>query len=132
MRRAIKHTDMKKRFVITIFILAIFLFFGCQHARLRIAQPLPKSCLAGDNKLCEKDKSNLENKFKNSERKIYEVHQKYFLGGLLPRKYELNESTYCPESGIYEILQYYTFKDALLEQLTAFIYSPRTVRISCH
>jgi|JI9StandDraft_2_1071091.scaffolds.fasta_scaffold37086_2 hypothetical protein len=126
------HIVMEKRIVITILILAMTLLFGCQHARLRIAQPLPKSCQAGDIKLCEKDKLNLENKLKNSERKIHEVHQKYYLGGLFPRKYELNESSFCPDSGIYEILQYYTFKDALLEQLTAFIYSPRTVRITCH
>ncbi len=110
----------------------MLLVFHCQHARLLIAKPLPKTCQAEDSKSCEKDKILLENKIKNSERKTYEVNQKYYLGGLFPRKYELNESTFCPESGIYEILQYYTFKDALYEQLTGFIYSPRTVRITCY
>jgi hypothetical protein len=104
----------------------------CQHARLRIARPLPQSCQISDVKTCEKDKLLLESKINSLDKKTFEVHQTYYLGGLIPRRYEMNESTYCPHTGIYEILQYYTFKDALFEQLTAFIYSPRTVKITCY
>lgn len=120
-----------KNKIIRLILIIIFPFaFYCQHARLRIAAPLPKGCQIGENKKCEIEKIPLESK--NPIKKTFEINQKYYFGGLFPRKYELNESSYCKDSGIYEILQYYTFKDALLEQLTAFIYSPRTVRITCY
>lgn len=114
----------------TLFIILFLL--NCQHARLRVSPPLPKSCQSENQKQCEKDKIEFQEKLKSSEKSFKEIHQVYYLGGLFPRKYEIQESKYCPDSGIYEILQYYTFKDALFEQLTVFIYSPRTVRITCY
>ncbi|HMW03771.1 MAG TPA: hypothetical protein PK079_03255 [Leptospiraceae bacterium] len=121
-----------KQSKLVVFLSLFFHLIHCQHARLRVAPPLPKSCQMENHKQCEKDKHEFLEKIKTSEKTTKEIHQTYFLGGLLPREYKIQESKYCPDSGIYEILQYYTFEDALFEQLTAFIYSPRTVRITCY
>lgn len=94
----------------------------CQHARVELPPPASASCKKND---CTAS-------LQTDSGKSLSFQHKYYFGGLIPRKYEIKESEVCPGTGIRQIHQYYTFKDAALEQLTAFIYSPRTVKIICY
>lgn len=55
----------------------------------------------------------------------------YWLGGLFPRQIEFDGTKICP-SGIYEIDEYYTLKNAAFTQLTFGIYNPRTIQFTCN
>ena len=66
---------------------------------------------------------------KKGQVKTFEYH--YWLGGMFPRKIEFDGTKICP-SGIYEIDEFYTFKDSALTQATLGIYIPRTLQITCN
>lgn len=129
--KSAKKTVSIHKMLIGILLLSA-LAISCQHARIQVAAPLPASCQNSNSKQCEQDKLALVDPQKIPTNKIFEVHHNYYLGGLFPRKFVIKESTFCQETGIREIHQLYTFMDGILEQLTAFIYSPRTVRITCN
>lgn len=104
------------------FIIILSLLY-CQHARVELPPPAAGPCKKND---CG------STALQTDSGKAQLFHHTYYLGGLIPRKYEIKESEVCPDKGIRQIHQYYTFKDAALEQLTVFIYSPRTVKIICY
>ena len=90
------------------FSLLILFSINCHHARVRLEG---------------------EAGAKKGQVKTFEYH--YWLGEIYPRKIEFDGTKICP-SGIYEIDEFYTFKDSALTQATLGIYIPRTLQITCN
>lgn len=117
-----------------LFILTVGLFH-CQHARIRIPPPLPEECKPWSEKqydpTCQEKRQSQKNEWESFPVLVKEYEQKYFFWGLKPSDiyYKLDEE--CP-NGVKEIYQYSTLKDAVYEQLTIGIYSPRTLRLTCY
>ncbi len=96
---------MKHLLLLTVLIL---FSIGCHHARVKLDS---------------------ENGATRGEVKT--LHHKFWLGGILPRKIEVDATQICP-SGVYEIDEYYRWQDAVLTQVTFGIYVPRTLKITCN
>jgi hypothetical protein len=93
---------------LTLITLFILLSIGCHHSRVR-----------------------LDNGSNQSKGEVKTLNKNFWLGGMFPRKVEVDATKLCP-SGVYEIDEFYTFKDAALTQLTAGIWVPRTLKITCN
>ena len=93
-----------------LLILTLLLSFSmnCHHARVR-----------------------LDNESGGTKGEVKTLQHKFWLGGFFPRKVEVDATQICP-SGVYEIDQFYTWKVAVLTQLTLGIYVPRTLKITCN
>lgn len=126
-----------KDFFCRIYALTLLLWItiSCQHARIRIPPPLPDECKPWNDKnlepTCLEKRKELENEWEVIPTNVKEYEQKYYFWGLKPSDiyYKLDEE--CP-NGVKEIYQFSTFKDAVYEQLTLGLYSPRTLRLTCY
>lgn len=102
-----------KRITSALIFLTILSFFmiDCHHNRVRL-----------DNSPTPVDTTGKETKVLN---------HKFWVGGFFPRKKVVDATDMCP-AGIYEIHEYYTWKDAVWGQATLGIYVPRTMKITCN
>ncbi|RHX95943.1 hypothetical protein DLM76_02980 [Leptospira yasudae] len=115
----------------TIVLLFMGIFVACQHTRVRFPQDPPKSCLnPSAQRQC---RAALEDRERlNAEpSQMHVIPQSFYFWGMSPKNYPVNAVSYCP-NGVKEAHQYSTFFDALYEQLTLGIYSPRTLDLICY
>ncbi|HMV46097.1 MAG TPA: hypothetical protein PK079_22185 [Leptospiraceae bacterium] len=80
---------------------------------------------------CHHNRVKLEKEGGGTKGEVKMLYHKYWVGGMFPRKIEIDGTQLCP-SGIAEIDQYYRWQDAVLTQLTFGIYVPRTMKITCN
>ncbi len=94
-----------------ILLSTLFLFLmNCHHNRVKLDSENGSGSTAGEVKI---------------------LYHKFWLGGFLPRKVEVDATKICP-SGVYEIDEYYRWQDAVFTQLTFGIYVPKTLKITCN
>lgn len=104
---------------------------SCRHAHVRFSQPAPQIC---EKNPASKDcKQGLELQAAKAAvtGPVHTIKQNYYLFGLLPRNVVLDLSKYC-SAGTKSVHQFYTVRDALLEQLSLTIYSPQTIEVECY
>lgn len=123
----------KRRLIIRISIifLILSLYANCQNVQMSFPQKPLKSCVPPV--LRRQCKNDLEERARLNAQppKVYEVSQSFYFWGIVPRKYQIDATGYCP-NGIKEVRQYSTFLDFIYEQLTLGIYSPRTLNLICY
>lgn len=124
-----------KRWMIVARVLAVaclgLCLYSCRHAIVRYPQPVPQVCeKSPDSKEC---KRSLEIQAEKASQKgpVHTIRQNYYVFGLFPRDMVLDTSKYC-SAGTKSVHQFYTFSDALFEQLSLLIYSPQTVEVECY
>lgn len=104
---------------------------SCRHATVRYPQPAPQVCeKTPDSKDC---KRGLELQAEKAAVKgpVHTIKQNYYLFGLFPRNVVLDLSKYC-SAGTKSVHQFYSVRDAVLEQLSLTIYSPQTIEVECY
>lgn len=79
---------------------------------------------------CHHNRVKLEKEGGGSAGEVKMLYHRFWLGGMFPRKIEIDGAQICP-TGISEIDQYYRWQDAVITQLTLNIYVPRTLKITC-
>ncbi len=112
---------------------------ACQHARVQIKDSVlavPECATYEADKTnnykqieCARAKDRLR-AARASAAKPVELGHNFFFWGLYPKQVTLKANEVCP-GGVQEIYAFSTWKDELLDNLTAGIYCPRTIRITC-
>ncbi|XDD52138.1 hypothetical protein AB3N59_19450 [Leptospira sp. WS92.C1] len=118
-----------KRFL--FFFLLILVLGACRHAWVRFPQTPPLACqIYTQSSECKRAIEDRIGK-QGQTGKIHNIHQKYYFFGLMPARYVVDISKYCPE-GPKSAHQFTSFWDAVWEQLTFTIYSPQTLEVECY
>lgn len=114
---------MERKVVLSLLFPA-FYFISCQHARVELTpallSPSERRPTLPDDPSIQREKDRVV------------VHQRFYVFGLLPRNVSYDEQMLCPLRGIREIHQFNSISDAVLEQITLGLYSPRTLEIRCY
>lgn len=115
-------------------LLVAIISFQCQHARIRVAPPVPEECKPWEDKkeeeVCKNKWDELIQKRDSIPVVEKEFEHEYYYWGLKPGDIGVRLDKECPK-GVAEIHQYSTFKQGLYEQVTVGFYSPRTLRLVC-
>ena len=133
--------DYKSKGGVKLFSLLIIIMMGsvsCQHARVTLPPPAPQACLVPQNssraqRLCEimrQRQAEVVAK-KQGERQKKVINQRYYLWGLYPKQMEYSANEFCNQ-GVYEIYQYTTILDGVIQNFSLGIVTPRTLEITCY
>ncbi len=112
---------------------------ACLHARVEIresTQALPECAAAEQSKTdflkqeaCRKAAALLESRRKKAPEPVV-LHHNFYLWGLVPSRVTVKGEEICPD-GVAEVYGYSTWTDELFNNLTAGLYCPRSLRITC-
>ncbi|MCC5814976.1 MAG: hypothetical protein JJT78_09485 [Leptospira sp.] len=131
----IKSNRLKNKLnIFSLLASIIIIIFNCQHARIRIAPPLPPECKPFTEKEgsddCIKKREEWQEALNKIPTTVKEYEQVYYYWGLSPSDFDYDLKNECPK-GTYEIHQFSTLKQGVYEQVTLGFYSPRTLRLTC-
>ncbi len=127
--------------VLAASILTCFVGAGiisCQHVRVQLKDTtVLRECDAYNNARydqlrrveCERAKERLRERRKKAATPA-DTNYAFYFWGLYPAAVTVKAQEVCPD-GVKEIYAYSTWKDELFANLTAGIYVPRTLRITC-
>ncbi len=132
---AIRNNLIIKKPVTLMAMAALMLMISasCRHARVTLPPPIPKECIGEriSQRICEAEKEMAARRRAESQGSVHEIKHTFYVWGFTPSKIEVDTTSLCP-LGVKEIHEYATWMDGLLSEITAGIYMPRTVKITCY